>query len=107
MAYDKLLADRIRPLLPSSLAEKKMFGGVGFLLDGNMACGVYKESLIVRVGPEAYAEALSRPHTRIFDITGREMKGWVMVGPEGCQDEATLMAWISLGVRFARTLPPK
>ncbi len=107
MAYDTKLATRISDLLPEPLEEKKMFGGVGFLLNGNMACGVHKESLIVRVGPEAYAEALSRPHARIFDLTGREMKGWVMVAPEGCKDDASLSKWVQMGLFFARTLPPK
>ncbi|MEW5830174.1 MAG: TfoX/Sxy family protein [Chloroflexota bacterium] len=107
MAYNKDLANRISGLLTEPLEEKKMFGGVGYLLNGNMAIGVHKDSLIVRVGPEAYAEALSRPHARIFDITGREMKGWVMVAPEGCRDDGSLAGWVQMGLSFARTLPRK
>ena len=81
MAYDEALADRVLKALSDQpdLVEKKMFGGVGYLLRGNMACGVHKDKLIVRVGPAGYEEAISRPHTAPFDITGRAMKGWVMV----------------------------
>lgn len=109
MAYDEHLAGRIHNLLAGQpgLVEKKMFGGVGFLLHGNMACGVHKESLVVRVGPERYQEALGRPYTHPFDITGREMKGWVMVSAEGCAADEHLAAWVKEGVNFALTLPPK
>ena len=109
MAYDEILALRVEQLLSdqSGLVSKKMFGGVGCMLHGNMACGVHKDSLIVRVGPERYEEALTRPYTRVFDITGRPMTGWVMVAPEGCQEDADLEAWVQLGVDFALSLPPK
>ena len=84
MAYDEGLAQRIREALdelrPPALVEKKMFGGIGFMVQGNMACGVNKDKLIVRVGPAGYQEALTRPHAMVFDITGRPMKGWVMEG---------------------------
>jgi TfoX/Sxy family transcriptional regulator of competence genes len=109
MPYDELLAARLRAALGPlpGLVEKKMFGGVCLLVNGNMACGVYKDDLIVRIGTERYQEALARPHTKFFDITGRAMKGWVMVEPEGCATEADLKAWAGQGLAFARSLPPK
>jgi TfoX/Sxy family transcriptional regulator of competence genes len=103
MAYDQNLAKRVRdelagllgrPSLPS-LQEKKMFGGVGFLILGNMACGVHGEDLIVRVGADGYEEALGQPHTRPFDMTGKPMSGWVVVSAEGCErDEDYAIACI-------------
>ena len=109
MPYDELLAVRIRAALGPlpELEEKKMFGGVGFLVNGNMACGVHKDDLIVRVGAANYAEALSHPHTRLFDIIGKPMAGWVMVEPEGCATEADLKNWIERGLAFALSLPGK
>jgi hypothetical protein len=109
MAYDEMLAVRIRAALGSlpGLQEKKMFGGVGYLVNGNMACGVSGPDLIVRVGKERSAQALAQPHTRLFDMTGRPMSGWVMVGPEGCASEADLKGWVDQGVEFALSLPPK
>lgn len=109
MAYDELLAVRMRAALEPTpgLVEKKMFGGIGFLLGGNMACGVHKDCLIVRVGPEKYTSALARPHTRPFDMTGRPMAGWVMVDPPGCATEPSLKAWLEEGLAFARSLPEK
>jgi TfoX/Sxy family transcriptional regulator of competence genes len=109
MPYDELLATRIRAAIGPlpNLEEKKMFGGVCVLMNGNMACGVYKNDLIVRVGTEKYQEALSRPHTKLFDITRKAMKGWVMVEPEGCATEDDLKAWVAQGVAFARSLPGK
>jgi TfoX N-terminal domain len=109
MAYDELLTARIRAALSgeSGLKEQKMFGGVCFTLDGNMACGVNKDDLIVRVGPEKNAGALSQPHTRPFDLTGKPMAGWVSVASAGVVSEADLQAWLRQGVDFARTLPPK
>jgi hypothetical protein len=109
MSYDTLLAARIRAALGPSpeLQEKKMFGGVGFLVNGNMACGVHKNDLIVRVGPACYAEALSRPHTHVFDMTGHPMAGWIMVAPEGCATESDLQVWVGQGLAFARSLPAR
>jgi TfoX/Sxy family transcriptional regulator of competence genes len=89
------------------LVEKKMFGGICFLVNGNMACGAIKTDLIVRVGPERYAEALACPHVRPFDFSGRPMAGWVYVGAEGCASEQELIDWIGQGVGFARSLPAK
>jgi TfoX/Sxy family transcriptional regulator of competence genes len=109
MAYDEGLAQRIREMLIEvpGLTEKRMFGGVGFMVQGNMACGVNKDNLIVRVGADQYRQALSRPYTRPFDMTGRPMKGWVMVGPSGYESDDDLKAWVQQGVDFALTLPAK
>lgn len=109
MAYDEGLAERIREVLGDhpGLVEKKMFGGVGFMLKGNMACGVNKDDLIVRVGPDNYDEAVSRSHTRPFDFTGRPMKGWVMVAPAGYEADKDLEGWVEEGVVFALSLPEK
>ena len=109
MAYNVGLAQRMRESLAGTndLEEKKMFGGVGFLIQGNMACGVNGDDIIVRVGPELYEEALAQPSTRPFDMTGRPMSGWVVVSAEGVMDEADLKHWITLGVGYARTVPAK
>ena len=109
MAYDDGLAQRMREALAviPDIDEKKMFGGIGFLLNGNMACGVNKDDLIVRVGPEAYEAALAEPHTKVFDMTGRPMKGWVVVRPAGYESDEGLKGWVQRGVDFALTLPAK
>ena len=109
MAYDKMLAARIRAALVDqpSLTEREMFGGIGFMLNGNMACGVIGDGLISRVGPIAYPELLKMPHTRLFDMTGRPMKGWIVVDPEGITGEDVLHFWIELGLTFVNGLPPK
>jgi TfoX/Sxy family transcriptional regulator of competence genes len=109
MAYDEELAQRIRDSLQElpGLVEKKMFGGIGFMVRGNMACGVNGDDLIVRVGPERYEEALADPHARVFDMTGRPMKGWVMVAAEGVEADDKLQRWVEQGVDFALSLPEK
>ena len=108
MTYDKELAKRISATFGNiPIIEKKMFGGVGYLLHGNMACGVLDDALIVRIGLEDYEAALKRPHTRVFDTTGRVMRGWVMVGPEGTSSDDNLYTWVEQGIKFALTLPPK
>ncbi len=108
MAYDEGLAERIRMALSETpdVTEKKMFGGLSFLVAGNMACGVL-DRLIVRVGKEKYADALARPHVREMDFTGRSMRGWVYVEPDGYESDADLQAWVKEGVQFAQSLPPK
>ena len=108
MAFDEVLAERIRQGLArrEGVEEKKMFGGVGFLLRGNICVGVWKDSLIARLGPEEADEALKQAHVREFDITGRAMKGWVLVEPAGVEGEQ-LQGWIELAVQFVRTLPAK
>jgi TfoX/Sxy family transcriptional regulator of competence genes len=109
MAYDEGLAQRVRESLGElpGLVEKKMFGGVGFMVRGNMACGVNKLDLIVRVGPDGYEEALAQPHTREFDLTGRPMKGWIVVVSEGYEADSDLQNWVQQGVDFALSIPPK
>ncbi len=109
MAYDEGLAQRIRQELEQvpDLVEKKLFGGVAFMVQGNMACGVHKDMLMVRVGPERYEETIQMPHTRPFDMTGRAMKGWLLVEAGGMESEADLKDWLNQGVDFAMTLPPK
>jgi TfoX/Sxy family transcriptional regulator of competence genes len=109
MAYNEALAQRIRAELnrvPGSI-EKKMFGGIGFLVKGNMACGVNGGDLIVRISPERYEAALTQPGVRPFDMTGRPMKGWIMVDPAGVQSPDDLKHWIEQGVHFAQSLPSK
>ena len=107
--YDEKLAERVGKVLNGvpNITEKKMFGGVGYLLNGNMACGINKEFLIVRVGSEGYQAALDEAHTRVFDLTGRPMTGWVSVEPEGLQSKDKLEYWVGKGLAFAETLPPK
>jgi len=109
MAYDKTLADRIRALLPieGDFSERTMFGGVGFLLNGNMCVGVWKEELILRLSPEQSDEALLDPTVRPFDITGRPMTGWVLVGPDGTESDEALRAWIDRSVEYVSLLPAK
>lgn len=109
MAYSEELAQRMRDamIVAPDLVEKKMFGGIGFMVYGNMACGVNKDDMIVRVGPDAYQDALDHPDTKPFDMTGRPMTGWVVVKKDGYQSEKDLVAWIQKGVNFALTLPPK
>jgi TfoX/Sxy family transcriptional regulator of competence genes len=109
MPYDKGLAQRIEETLEdvSGVEERKMFGGICYLINGNMACGVYKDYLIVRVGPDKYAGSLTKPYAAGFDITGRPMKGWVMVSEEGYDEDSALKEWVGLGLEFAGSLPPK
>ena len=88
-------------------ARKKMFGGICYLLNGNMFCGVYKDFLILRLGEEKGGSALEKPHVRPFDITGRPMKGWVMVATDGFKTDAELAGWLGQAREFAGSLPPK
>lgn len=106
MAYDEELADRVRKAAGSraGLSEKAMFGGLAFLQGGKVFCGVLKDDLMVRVGPEAYEPTLREPHVRPMDFTGRPMKGYVFVGPDGCRTEASVAAWIERGAGFVVTL---
>ncbi len=109
MPYDEKLAERIRIKLSSirGLTEKKMFGGVGFLLNGNMACGVHKQELVVRLSDADFAKALKQGHVRVFDMGGRPMKGWVLVASQGTVTDKALQAWIKKGLAFAGSLPAK
>ena len=109
MAYDEQLAERVRLTLAGrdALSERKMFGGIAFMLAGNMFCGVVKDELMVRVGPERYDDALSRPHARPMDFTGRAMRGMVYVSPEGIHTDEALKRWVEQGLGFAASLAPK
>jgi TfoX/Sxy family transcriptional regulator of competence genes len=109
MAFDEALAERIRGALArkKGIEEKKMFGGIGFLLNGNMLVGVWKDTLIVRLDPEGYDDALLEPHVGEFNITGRAMKGWVLVAPKGVEDAGQVKAWIQRAVKFVGKLPKK
>ena len=109
MAFDEHLAARIRKALArkKGVDEKKMFGGIVFMLNGNMLVGVWKDSLIVRLGDEQAEEALLEPHVRPFDITGKPMKRWAMVAPDGVQDDDQLRGWIQRAVKFVGKLPEK
>jgi TfoX/Sxy family transcriptional regulator of competence genes len=109
MAYDTNLASRIRDSLKnrSDIVEKQMFGGVAYLVNGNMAVGIVKDDLMVRVGAGAHDDALSKPHTRPMDFAGRPMKGMVYVAPAGVESASALNEWVRRGVDHALTLPPK
>jgi TfoX/Sxy family transcriptional regulator of competence genes len=109
MAYNEKLAERMRSVLKSrsNLVEKKMFGGIGFLVNGNMACGVNKQDLILRLSDADFDKALEQPEVRIFDMTGKPMKGWVLVSGPGYKSDKALKDWIEKGIAFARSLPPK
>ena len=109
MPYDEKLAMRVRGTLAryDCVSEKKMFGGICFMLHGNMCLGVLREELIVRTGPKAYAKALAMPHARPMDFTGRVMKGFVVVGPDGWRGDDDFARWVEMGHSFAVSLPPK
>ena len=109
MAYDETLAARIRQSLTrhKNVENKKMFGGIGFLLNGNLLVGVWKNSLIARVGSDEYEHAVLEPHVREFDITGKPMKGWVLVEPQGVVDDEHLNEWIQRALKFVGKLPAK
>ena len=109
MTYDENLALRIRKVLAErrGLTEKTMFGGVAFLLNGNMFCGIVRDDLMLRVGPAGYEDALQKPHVRPMDFTGRPLAGYVYVAAAGCRGDAALAKWLERGVEFARTLPVK
>ncbi len=109
MAFSEERAERSRQGLArrTGIEEKKMFGGVGFLLHGDLLVGVWKDSLIVRLGPEEGDEALKEVHVSEFNITGRAMKGWVLVETKGVEDDEQLSGWIQRAVKFVGTLPAK
>lgn len=109
MAYDEALAERVRSVLAHEpgVDEKRMFGGLAFLVNGNMCVGVAGDDLMVRVGPDAYEELLRRPHAREMDFTGRPMRGFVYVSADGVQAVAELERWVDHGLAFTRTLPKK
>jgi hypothetical protein len=106
MAYDEKLAGRIRTILKGKrdIAEKKMFGGVAFLLRGKMCCGVLNADLVARVGAESYETSLKRRHARPMDFTGRPIKGFVYVGPGGTRTRPDLQRWLDECLAFASSL---
>lgn len=109
MAYSEELAQRIRDEIGQhpALVEKQMFGGIAFMVHGNMSVGVAGDDLMVRVGKENGEEALGEAHVRPFDLSGRPMAGWVLVAPEGTDADDDLARWIDTGVGYAGSLPPK
>lgn len=109
MPHDESLVRRVRRLLAdqSGVVEKKMFGGLTFMLQGNMCCGVTGDRLVVRVGSEQYEEALAQPGVMPMDFTGRPLKGFVYVSAEACVSDEALQAWVTRTVEFALSLPPK
>lgn len=110
MAYDEALAERVRELLVThpDISERKMFGGIAFMLSGNMAVGVSKDELMVRIDPDDQEEALARLGVRPMEMAGRPMtKGWILVAPEAITEDSDLEEWVGRGLDFAGTLPPK
>lgn len=109
MPYSQELAARIRTAIgrKKGIEEKKMFGGVGFLLNGNMLIGVWKDSMIVRLGAEEGDDALRERHVRFFDITGKPMKGWIMVAAEGVESDDEVKGWVQRAVKFVGKLEAK
>lgn len=107
MAYNESLADRIRENLVEHkrLEEKKMMGGLCFMLNGKMCCGIVKDDLMVRVIESRYEEALSNPHGRPMDFTGRPLKGFVFVSPDGLKKKSELNYWLKMGIEFVQSLP--
>ena len=109
MAFNERLADRIRETLSRhyGVIDRKMFGGIAFMLRGNMCCGVVGNELMVRVLPERYGEALGRPHARPMDFTGKPLKGMIYVGSKGIATDAALERWVKEGVDLVMSLPDK
>lgn len=109
MAYDEGVAQRVREQLQArgDITERKMFGGLAFMAHGHMFIGILGDRLMVRVGPDHYAKALSQVHVQEMDFTGRPMKGYIYVEPDGFESDAQLESWINQGYTFVGALPPK
>jgi TfoX/Sxy family transcriptional regulator of competence genes len=109
MAYDETLAERTRTVLAGrdGVTEQKMFGGIAFMVADHMAVGVINDDLMVRVGPDAHDDAVSRPHVRPMEFGSRTMRGMVSVGPAGTADDRDLARWVDAGASFAGAQPPK
>ena len=109
MPYEEALADRVRTLLKRrrGVEERKMFGGLAFLVNGHMACGVQQDCLVLRLGNNGAARALREPHTRPMDFTGKPVQSMVYIDPAGCAGDEELASWVNRAIRFARSLPPK
>ena len=109
MAFDETLADRVREALSAraDLTERKMFGGIAFMIGGNMAVGVIEDDLMVRLDPADAEQALTEPHARPMDFTGRPMRGMLFVDSEGTATDRDLSGWVDAGADFASSLSPK
>ena len=109
MTEDEILIERIRPILRrrKGFSEKRMFGGVCFMINGNMCAGTWKGELIVRLGKENHEATLAEPHTKPADMAGRVMKGWALVEPAGIEIDEGLKTWVRRAAKFAGSLPPK
>jgi len=109
VAYDEELADRLREHLErvKRVTEREMFGGISFMVGGNMCCGVLGDDLIVRIDPTLHHDALTRPNVSEFSMGGRTSKGMIRVGPAGVDDDDELALWLRLGIAHATSLPPK
>lgn len=109
MAYDESLAKRVRQALKNekTVAEKKMFGGLAYLLDGKMSVGILSKDLVVRVDPKEQEKLLRYPDVRPMDFTGKPMKGFIYVGPKATATGPALKSWLKRGLEYAKTLPPK
>jgi len=109
VAYNEQLAERIRVIIGKGpgISERRMFGGIAFMLNGNMFCGITRDDLMVRLGPDRFEEALASPAARPMDFTGRPMKGMVFVGPDGYGTDEKLRGWVEETLEYARRLPAK
>jgi|SRR6516165_735615 hypothetical protein len=109
MPYDETLAERLRPLFRGkySVTEKRMFGGLAFMVNGHMCCGIVGNDLVVRTGPDRFSEAIRQPHARPMDFTGRPMKGFVYVAPAGYRSDLDLRSWTRRGLDFVLRQAPK
>lgn len=109
MAYDENTAARVRQALAAvdGVVERRMFGGLAFMVNGNMCCGIEQDRLMLRVGPVQYADALAQPYAGVMDFTGRPMRGFVIVQPAGFANDATLQEWLDRALAFVQTLPAK
>ena len=109
MPYSKVIEEKIETVVGrwKKIEKKKMFGGICYLFNGNMCFGIYKEYLIVRIGTEVAEKRLKEKNVKPFDITGKALRGWVMVGEQGCKKQEDLENWLNLGTEYALTLPKK
>lgn len=109
MAYDEGTAERLREIYDGQhdVVEKKMFGGIAFMINGHMSCGVVKDQLMVRIGPDRYEDALKKPYAREMDFTGKPLRGFVYVAPDGFESDESLASWVRLSLDFVLSLPPK
>lgn len=109
MPYDWVLTERIRKVIGrrEGVSEKQMFGGIGFLVNGNMCCGVHRTELMVRLDPKTTETALGEAHTRVFDLTGRPIRGWILVASDGLATDDDVAHWVNRGFQFAKSLPRK